>query len=535
MARLLVAYFEEKQDMRKLFLSIFVVFCTITIYGASSRPNILIAIADDWGYANAGAYGCKWIKTPTFDRVASEGLLFTHAYTPTAKCSSSRSSLLTGRNPWQLKAACNHWPYFPPEFKTWIEVLGENGYYVGVTGKGWGPGVATNYDGKPRQMTGKPFNKRTTTPPTSGISKNDYSGNFEDFLNAVPKNQPWCFWYGSTEPHRDFEYGSGISKGGKKLSDIDKVPSYLPDNEVVRTDLLDYALEVEYFDKHLERILQILEKSGQLENTIVVVTSDNGMSFPRVKGQTYDFANRMPLAIMWKNGIKNPGRTIDDYISFIDFAPTFLELAQVKLSKSGMQPITGKSFAEIFKSKKQGRVINSRNYALIGRERNDLGRPNDCGYPVRGIVMNDFLYLHNFEPSRWPCGNPETGYLDCDSSPTKSEVLKSRKIPEQRIYWQLSFGIRQQEEFYNLKTDLDCMINLVGNPNYKNEKEKIKRVMFNKLKKESDPRVLGQGGIFDVYPFANPSVTNFYERFLKGERLNGWIKEQKDAEKDVVE
>jgi arylsulfatase A-like enzyme len=86
--------------MKKILLFIFfgIVLWSIDINGAVSRPNILIAIADDWVYANAGAYGCKWIKTPSFDRVASEGLLFTHSYTPTAKCSSSRSSLLTGRN-----------------------------------------------------------------------------------------------------------------------------------------------------------------------------------------------------------------------------------------------------------------------------------------------------------------------------------------------------------------------------------------------------------------------------------------------------
>ncbi len=100
------------------------------------RPNILFALADDWSYGHAGAYGCTWIKTPAFDRVAHEGVLFTHAYTPTAKCAPSRASILTGRNPWQLKAAANHWCYFPQEFKTYAEALDGNGYFVGRTLKG---------------------------------------------------------------------------------------------------------------------------------------------------------------------------------------------------------------------------------------------------------------------------------------------------------------------------------------------------------------------------------------------------------------
>lgn len=155
-------------------------------------PNILFAIADDWS-AHAGAYGTKWVKTPAFDRVAGAGLLFHHAYTPNAKCAPSRACILTGRNPWQLKAAANHLCYFPPEFKTWAEALAEHGWFVGHTQKGWAPGTATNAAGAPREMTGKAFNRRKATPPASGISNNDYAANFEDFLDAAPPNTPWCF------------------------------------------------------------------------------------------------------------------------------------------------------------------------------------------------------------------------------------------------------------------------------------------------------------------------------------------------------
>ena len=122
-----------------------------------AKPNILFAVADDWSFGHAGAYGCKWIATPAMDRVARDGLLFNQAYTPNAKCSPSRASIVTGRNPWQLKAAGNHWSIFPPEFKSYQEALAEQGYFVGMTGKGWGPGIAKNAAGQDREMAGTPF------------------------------------------------------------------------------------------------------------------------------------------------------------------------------------------------------------------------------------------------------------------------------------------------------------------------------------------------------------------------------------------
>ena len=201
----------------------------------AAPPNILFAIADDLSYPHMGAYGTEWITTPAFDRVAREGLLFNRCYTPNAKCAPSRSCILTGRNSWQLEEAANHWCYFPAKFRSYVEALGTHGYTTGMTGKGWAPGIALDKQGKRRQMTGKPYSKRKAKPPTTAISNNDYAGNFRDFLNAVPKEEPFCFWYGATEPHRRYEYRSGVQKGNKKLSDIDQVPLFWPDNEVVAT------------------------------------------------------------------------------------------------------------------------------------------------------------------------------------------------------------------------------------------------------------------------------------------------------------
>ena len=488
-------------------------------------PNILFAIADDWGFPHASAYGTRWVKTPAFDRVARDGILFTRAYTPNAKCAPSRACILTGRNSWQLKEAANHVCYFPAEFKGWAEVLAERDWHVGYTTKGWGPGIAIGADGQPRRMTGLPFNQRTAKPPTDQMGNSDYAANFDDFLAVAPAGKPWCFWYGAIEPHRDYEFGSGVAKGGKKLTDIGHVPAYWPDNPTVRNDMLDYAFEVEHFDRQLGRMLASLEQRGLLDSTLVIVTSDHGMPFPRCKGNAYESANQCSAwAAMWPRGIAAPGRVIDDFVSFVDFAPAFIELAGLKWANTGLAASPGRSLTDIFRSEQAGQVNSARDHVLIGMERHDVGRPKDVGYPIRGIVRENSLYLHNFEPTRWPACNPETGYLNCDGGPTKSLILEAhRRAPDDRA-WAFCFGKRPSEEFYDLRHDPDCIRNLASDPNRAPTIKQIREVLFDELRNQSDPRMSGDGHLFDEYPYANPDQRGFYERFMNGEKLKaGWV------------
>ncbi len=504
----------------------------------ASQPNILFAIADDASFPHMGAYGTSWIKTPGFDRVAAEGLLFNRAYTPNAKCAPSRSCILTGRNSWQLEEAANHICAFPTKFLSFMEVLKDKGdYFTGHVQKGWGPGTAHDENGKPRQLTGAPYNKRKTKPLTSGISANDYAANFEDFLADCPDGKPWCFWYGSVEPHRGYEYGSGVAKGGKSIDDIpaDEIPDFWPKSDTVRNDLLDYALEIEWFDSHLVRMLKTLEERGQLENTLVVVTADNGMPFPRVKGQEYERSNHLPLAIMWPKGIAAPGRQIDDYVSFIDFAPTFLEVAGLAWEDTGMAYSPGRSLTDIFRSEKSGQVIATRDHVLIGKERHDIGRPHDWGYPIRGIVKNGKLYLHNYETDRWPAGNPETGYLNTDGGATKTEILEMRRSGENTEYWQLNFGKRPAEELFDVAADRDCVNNLADDPKFADLKAQLRDELEEKLRQQEDPRMEGNGDYFDQIDYVNPAGKNFYERYLAGEKVKaGWVNET-DFEKEPLD
>ncbi len=467
----------------------------------AARPNILFIIFDDWGWQHAGAYGSTWVKTPNFDRVAREGVLFKNAFTSNPKCSPCRASILTGRNSWQLREAVSHNGLFPDGFETYPDLLEKAGYTVGLTGKGWGPGDFKTHAKRTRNPAGPSFDTHRSEPIASGIGRNDYGKNFDAFLAQRPKDKPFCFWMGFQEPHRGYELNSGV-RLGKKLADV-TVPSYLPDTAVVRGDLADYAIEVEWADAFIGKALASLAASGELENTLVVITSDHGMPFPYVKGQIHEDGFRLPLAMRWGKGIK-PGRVVEDFINVRDFAPTYLELA-------GLAPhaqITGKSLVNILRSPQSG-LIEQRVEMLAGKERHDIGRPNDLGYPVRALRTKDFLYVHNFHPDRWPVGNPETDFGNCDPGPSK-EFIKALG----GHYYDLSFGKRLPDELYDLRNDPEGVNNLVHDLAYAGTLESMRARMMKLLAEEQDPRALGQAAVFDTYRYTG-ARNKGYDTWLK--------------------
>jgi N-sulfoglucosamine sulfohydrolase len=468
---------------------------------AETRPNILFIIFDDWGWQHAGAYGSTWVKTPNFDRVAREGVLFKNAFTSNPKCSPCRASILTGRNTWQLKEAVSHGGMFPDGFEVYPDLLEKAGYAVGLTGKGWGPGDFKTVAKRTRNPSGPSFDEHKSTPPASGMGRIDYAKNFDAFLQQRPKEKPFCFWMGFQEPHRGYELNSGV-KFGKNLADV-KVPSYLPNTATVRGDLADYAVEVEWADAYIGKAIAMLEARGELENTLVIVTSDHGMPFPYVKGQIHEDGFRLPLAMRWGKAIK-PGRVVEDFINVRDFAPTYMELA-------GLRPhaqMTGRSLAALLRSPNSGWVEN-RDTMLVGKERHDLGRPNDAGYPVRALRTKDFLYVHNFHPDRWPAGNPETDFGNCDPSPTK-EFLKTIG----GTFYDLSFGKRLPDELYDLRRDPEGVNNLAHDLFYAGTLNELRTKMMALLKEDKDPRVLGDAATLESYHYVG-GRTKAYDMWLK--------------------
>ena len=465
------------------------------VLAAPRRPNILFVISDDQSWLHTGAAGDRVVKTPAFDRVAEAGVHFTNAISNSPGCAPSRAALLTGRPHWQLEEAGTHASYFPKKFQVYPDLLKDAGYHVGLTAKGAGP---CNFKdaGWPRNPAGPAYDARKLRDLPAGISSNDYAGNFDDFLKARPAGQPFCFWLGCQEPHRAYLKGAGV-KSGKRLEDV-VVPPFLPDCAEVRGDILDYYTEIEHFDRQLGKVLNRLAQAGELANTLVLVTSDNGMPFPHSKANVYEYGIHMPLAAAWPARCKG-GRTVEDVVSFLDFAPTFLEAAGVKVP--GV--MTGRSLLNVLDSNRSGQVDAKRTSAYSGRERHSHARRDNLGYPCRALRTPEYLYIRNFAPDRWPAGDPE-GFHDIDNGPSKEYVLGNRQRPEARRFFELACAKRPAEELYDIRKDPGCVNNLAGSPAHAETKRRLAAEFDRTLTALKDPRLLGTGDIFESYPRHSP-------------------------------
>jgi N-sulfoglucosamine sulfohydrolase len=447
-------------------------------------PNILFCIADDWSWPHASSIEDKVVQTPTFDRVVREGVRLQNAFVTAPSCTPSRGSIVTGQWHWRLEEGGNLWSTLPAKFAVYPDLLEKAGYHVGVTRKGWGPGQ----------------------PQPGGRTRNPAGPAYKDFnafLAARPEGKPFCFWFGSQDPHRPYEWQSGV-KSGMKPEDV-KVPACLPDNEITRQDLCDYYFEVQRFDREVGEILDVLAAKGELENTLVVMTGDNGLPFPRCKSNLYDTGTHVPLALRWPGRIKG-GRTVEDFVSLQDLAPTFLEVADLK----PLPEMTGRSLLPLLTSDKSGRVGPARDHVLVGKERHAWVRKGGLGYPCRAIRTYEYLYIRNFKPDRWPAGDPVGGgepydpkrtYGDIDDGPTKTYLIEHRVDPGVKRLFDLAVAKRPAEELYDLRKDPDQLNNVAADPSYAKVKEDLAARLTAELKATNDPRVVGDGDLFDTYPY----------------------------------
>lgn len=499
--------------VRRLFLAC--LFCCIaTSVFAADRPNILIAIADDQSYPHCSAYGDPAVSTPGFDRVAKAGVLFRSAFTPAPGCSPMRAAFLTGREIWQIREAGTHASFFPTDLPVFTDQLSEHGYHVGMTGKGWSPGRANGWSQNP---AGKAYQSRTMEVP-KGVRRTDYAGNFDEFLNEREKGQPFCFWYGSSEPHRSYDPGIG-KRSGIDPSKV-KVPGFLPDSDTIRNDIADYLFEVEWFDSHLVRMLDRLDQSGELENTLVIVTSDNGMPFPRAKANLYEYGIHMPLAIAWPKKLQAEQDT-RDLVSLVDVTRTIFDAAEVQPKQADQ--LAGRSLLSRY-AIEADKVAAARDAVFSGRERHSSSRYNSLGYPCRCIRTQTHLYIRNFKPERWPAGTPQKydkavydengkllekrlgkpdgGYHDIDNGPTLQWMIANQSKPAVGQLLQASVALRPAAELYDISSDPACLNNLIDDPDSKPIADDLAKRLSDYLEKTGDLRQTDPEAahVWEMYP-----------------------------------
>ena len=514
--------------------ALFLAFCSSAL--AADRLNILFVFADDWGrYASAYAKIDgkpsinDAISTPSFDRLAQEGVTFRRAFVNAPSCTPCRSSLLSGRYFFNTgQGAILNGAVWDSSIPVYPLLLRDAGYHIGKSYKIWSPGTPADapfggqqYAYEKSGRAPNNFSEETEQLLASGLTPDQahakileqVRGNFESFLADRKPGQPWLYQFGTTTTHRAWIKGSGKRHWGIEPNALKgKMPPFLPDVPEVREDVADYLGECQAVDRCTGELLRLIEAAGELEHTVIVVSGDHGMpGVPQGKCNLYDHGTSVALFIRFP-GTK-PGRVIDDVVRLPDLAPTFMEIAGV----TPPEGLYGRSLLPLLRSDQEGQIDPSRTWAITGRERHvDTARDGNLPYPMRGLRREDFLYIRNFEPDRWPMGNPGngagteeelegntfSGYADMDASPTKAWLIQHATEPQWKPYFDRAFGKRPAEELYDLHKDPDQIHNEADNPEYAAKKKEMAEELMGKLGAAKDPR-LEADPVFEHAPFTS--------------------------------
>lgn len=423
--------------------------------GAIARPpNIVFLLSDDHSIPDLGCYGNPHVRTPNLDRLAAEGMRFDHCYAASPQCSPNRSAIFSGCMPHTTGTSRLHTP-MPPWETTVLDLLRRQGYFTGIFRK--------HHQG------------------TNFQNKLDFYGDakapFEAFTDKLPAGAPFFLQFGSTDPHRP--YRPGAVRPPHDPSKV-TVPPYLPDTPEVRGDLALYYDFIARFDEECGQLLDLLKRRGLLENTLVIMTGDNGLPFPRAKGTLYDPGIQVPTIAWWPGRIA-PGTVKQELVSHVDLAPTWLECAGVEVPAK----MQGRSFLGLL----TGGAYTPREAIYSERNWHDTFDPQRC------VRTQRYKLIFNADAN--------TGYRpawDIEDSPSWTSIKRlGRQGGLTEVQSQMLEPARTALEFYDLEKDPHEFDNAINRPELQNEALRHRQLLSNWMHETYDylPPLYRQGGADD--------------------------------------
>ncbi len=391
-----------------------------------TKPNIVFFISDDMSQDDFGCYGNPIIQTANIDALANQGMRFDNAYLTTSSCSPSRCSIITGRYPHNTGAPELH-SKLPDDQTRFPELLREAGYYTVLSGKN-----------HMFSFEDRSFDKMTRGGGASGS---------EDWLGIVkerPKDQPFFFYFASYDGHRDWFIDDKAPIYDPK--DV-IVPPYLVDTPEVRQDLANYYHEVSRYDYYIGLIVDELKRQGVLDNTLIVVSTDNGRPFPRDKTYLYDSGIKTPWVVHYPDMIKEPAVT-NSFVSVIDLSATCLELAGVKIPET----VQGKSFTPILKEPEA--TVRE----VVFAEHNwHVYRSHE-----RMVRFGDYLYIKNNYPDIPNLGH-ESDQVYLSGREMWNAQVAGKTLPHQQQIFAVPCP---EEQLFQVSKDPYQLRNLADQPAY---------------------------------------------------------------------
>ncbi|MBT4692109.1 MAG: sulfatase [Planctomycetaceae bacterium] len=421
----------------------------------TSRPNIVIVIADDQTWSDAGCYGNVDVNTPHIDSLAKEGLKFNFAFTATAMCSPTRQQLYTGLFPVRSGAYPNH-SQVRKGTQSFVHYFNKAGYRVGLCGKRH-IGPADSF-------------------PFTTVAKDNLAA-------FVANPEPFLLVYASNSPHRPWTAGDASQYDPQSLT----LPSYIYDNQQTRTILADYYAEITDFDRELATVDQAVSLANKKDDTIFIYTSEQGAQFPYGKWTCYDIGLHVGFIMRWPNHIAANTQT-DALVQYVDVVPTLLELCGIQIPAD----LDGRSFANVA----LGRKDKHQRYVYGVHTTRGIIQ-GSTSYPIRSVRTRQFKLILNL--------NHTVAFQNIvtrgDGNPAWASWVKAAQTDLFAKTLVDGYMHRPAVEFYNVVTDPLERTNLAELPQHQKEIARLSKVLANWMQQQGD-----QGHATEMLVKAHKSV-----------------------------
>ena len=428
--------------MKLFYVIIFLtsLLSSLTSLQASKMPNVVIVMADDQTWFDAGCYGSNIVQTPNIDRLASEGMRFDRAFTATAMCAPTRQQLYTGIFPVRNGAFPNH-SKVKPGTRSLVHYYQKAGYAVGLCGK-------------------KHFGPAESFPFQS-VKKNELS-------EFVKQSEPFFLVYASNSPHLPWSEGDVSAYDPEEID----VPPYLHDNIETREAMRRYYAEITDFDRELGEIDALIKEAGKTEETIFIYTSEQGAQFPFGKWTCYEVGLHVGFVMRWPQTIR-PGTTSNAMVQYVDVLPTLLELCDLPIPAG----LDGKSFAGVTRGHTD--VHNQFVFGVHTTRGIILGSES---YPIRSIRSERYKLIRNLNHSV----AFSNVLIKGDGSTYWKSWVRDAESDNEAATLIRRYINRPAFEFYDLLKDPYELNNLAGQPEFRKPIRKLDSELTKWMKQQGD-------------------------------------------------
>ena len=445
----------------------FLLVCSIrAILPAAEKTgpvNLLFITVDDMNCDSVGVFGCKLRgTTPNIDRLAAEGLRFKYAHVQVANCMPSRNVMYSGLYPHNNRVE-GFYQVKDADHLHLVDMMKAAGYFTAIRGK---------------VSHSTPYHPYAWDLVLDDVTENLHPKNVESYYDSTNKGlaaaeeagKPFCMIINVSDPHKPF-YAMG--KKGEVVDDPNvpshvftagevPVPGFLPDEPIVRKELAHYYSSVRRADDCVGVVLKALDESGHAADTVVMFLSDHGMPLPFAKTAVYHHSTRTPWIVRWPGRVK-PGTVDEDHmISAVDLTPTLLEIAGIAPPECGFD---GRSFLPLLTVGKQ----DNRDHIIKEYNENaGAGR-----HPMRSVETRRFCYIFN----PWSDGERvfKTATTGTLTYRKMKEMAKTDKAMAARVEL---FDHRVPEELYDVENDPDSLNNLIDDPSYRVEADRLRKILL---------------------------------------------------------